>query len=55
MIKIIISVIIGKFLYDIILMAIGKVFIRRILEMKRKNNEYDKKLFSERIKEKQNQ
>jgi hypothetical protein len=52
---IILNVLIGLFIYNIILKAIGNVFIQRILESK-KGQEIESKVyktFAERIKEKQ--
>ena len=52
---IILNVLIGLFIYNIILKAIGNVFIQRILESK-KGQEIESKVyktFEERIKEKQ--
>jgi len=54
---IILNVLIGLFIYNIILKAIGNVFIQRILESK-KGQEIESKVyktFEERIKEKQEQ
>ncbi len=54
---IILNVVIGLFIYNIILKAIGNVFIQRILETK-KGQEVESKVyktFEERIKEKQQQ
>ena len=53
--EVIINVVIGLFIYNIILKAIGNVFIQRILESK-KGQEIESKVyktFEERIKEKQ--
>jgi hypothetical protein len=55
--EVIINVVIGLFIYNIILKAIGNVFIQRILETK-KGQEVESKVyktFEERLKEKQQQ
>jgi hypothetical protein len=55
--ELIINVVIALFIYNIILKAIGNVFIQRILESK-KGQEIESKVyktFEERIKEKQEQ
>jgi hypothetical protein len=55
--EVIINVVIGLFIYNIILKAIGNVFIQRILESK-KGQEVESKVyktFEEKIKEKQQQ
>jgi hypothetical protein len=55
--EVIINVVIGLFIYNIILKAIGNVFIQKILETK-KGQEVESKVyktFEERLKEKQQQ